>query len=120
MMKLALVLAVLAAFAPAAALAVQADPVPPVPAAAATPPVPAAPAAPAAVAGPAPRSAADLENDPRMLAAIRHANARADQKCGNGAGVGVVDLQTKMAARTCRRHMVDAAKLDAEFEINGH
>lgn len=110
-MKLALVLAALAAFAPAAAFAVQADP------------APAAPAAPAEALAPAASaklSGAALDNDPRMLAAIRHANARADQKCGAGAGTGVVDLQTKMAARTCRRHMVDAAKLDAEFDINGH
>ncbi|MGI4877579.1 MAG: hypothetical protein ACRYG4_08850 [Janthinobacterium lividum] len=112
MMKLALVLAVLTAFVPAAASAVQADPVQPAPAA----PL----AADAAAAAPAKLSGAALDNDPRMLAAIRHANARADQKCGNGAGVGVVDLQTKMAGRTCRRHMVDAAKLDAEFDINGH
>nr|WP_295658935.1 hypothetical protein [Polymorphobacter sp.] len=115
MTKLALVLAALAAFAPAAAFAVQANPVPPAPASPAAPP-----AADVPTAAPAKLSAAELENDPRMLAAIRHANARADQKCGNGAGVGVVDLQTKMTARTCRRHIVDAAKLDAEFEINGH
>lgn len=115
MMKLALVLTALAAFAPAAAFAVQADPAPP---AAAAPAAPAASDAPPATS--AKLSGAALDNDPRMLAAIRHANARADQKCGAGAGTGVVDLQTKMAARTCRRHMVDAAKLDAEFDINGH
>ncbi|UAJ11657.1 hypothetical protein [Polymorphobacter megasporae] len=107
MTKLALVLAAVAALSPVAALAIQAEP------------APAAPPAPPAVATP-PAAPVDMANDSRMLAAIRHANARADQKCGNGAGVGITDLQTKMAARSCRRHMVDAAKLDAEFEINGH
>ncbi len=115
MIKLALVVAAVAAFAPFTTYALQADP-----AQTAAPAANAAPSAPAAPAAPAPAASADLSNDPRMLAAIRHANARADQKCGNGAGVGVVDLQTKTAARSCRRHMVDAAKLDAEFEINGH
>ncbi|QYE34991.1 hypothetical protein KZX46_20080 [Polymorphobacter sp. PAMC 29334] len=104
MTKFALALAVLAALAPAAAFAVQADSV-----------LPAPPAPPAQTA--APTRPVDMANDPRMLAAIRHANARADEKCG---GIGVSDLQTKMAARNCRRHMVDAAKLDAEFEINPH
>lgn len=108
MTKLALVLATIAVFVPGSAIAVQADPAPAAPPA---PPVPPAASAPAAHV--------DLSNDPRMLAAIRHANARADQKCG-GAGGGAVDLQTAMTAKACRRHMVEAAKLDAEFDINGH
>ncbi len=117
MNRLALVLATTALLLPGAVFAVQAEPAPPPPAAA----PPAAPAPPVAAppVATAPAAAVDLSNDPRMLAAIRHANAKADAKCGNGAGVGVVDLQTKMAARTCRRHIVDAAKLGAEFEING-
>lgn len=102
MIKFALLLATVAAFAPAAAFADQTDPAP----------AAAAPAATLAVV-------VDMANDPRMLAAIRHANAKADAKCGVGAGLGVTDLQSKMTARTCRRHIVEAAKLDAEFEIKG-
>jgi hypothetical protein len=103
MLKLALVLAAVAAFAPAAATADQTDP------------APATGGAPAAT----PAVVVDMANDPRMLAALRHANAKADAKCGVGAGLGVTDLQSKMVARTCRRHIVEAARLDAEFEIKG-
>ena len=60
-----------------------------------------------------------IANDPRMIAAIRHANALADRKCGEGVGVQV-DLETKAAAQRCRRRMVATAKLDAEGEITGH
>ncbi len=64
-------------------------------------------------------SASALATDPRMLAAIRHANAAADAKCGVGVGE-VVDLATKAAAQRCRRRMIETAKLDAEGEIDGH
>lgn len=77
----------------------------------------------AAPAGPVSTPAAtatkvDYSTDPRMLAAIRHANARADQQCG--LGTGNVDLATRNTARSCRRHMVNAATTDAEIEIDGH
>lgn len=73
------------------------------------------PAAPVAT----PVSAAATASDPRMIAAIRHANLSADHKCGEGVG-GNVDLATRTEARACRKRMVDAARLDAESEIEGH
>lgn len=100
MIKLALVLATAAAFTPASAIAQQAE------------------TTTAATAKPA--VAIEIASDPRMIAAIRHANAKADAKCGAGAGLGITDLQSKMAAKTCRRHIVNAAMLDAEGEIGGH
>ena len=62
---------------------------------------------------------AEMAHDPRMIAAIRHANLLADHKCGEIVG-GLTDLATKAAAQKCRRHMVEMAKLDAESEIDGH
>ena len=78
-------------------------------------------AAPTVAATPAatPISAEDMARDPRMIAAIRHANATADRKCGEGVG-GNVDLATKAEAARCRRRMIATAKLDAESEISGH
>lgn len=66
-----------------------------------------------------PMSAEAIAHDPRMIAAIRHANATADRKCGEGVG-GSVDLATKAEAARCRRRMIATAKLDAESEIAGH
>jgi hypothetical protein len=87
-----------------------------VPAAADPPPAPAdAPAPPA----PAPLTPEQLASDPRMIAAIRHANAMADHKCGENVG-GITDLATKAEAQRCRRRMIATAKLDAEGEIEGH
>ncbi len=86
-----------------------------VPAAAQDAPPPAPPAPPPAAA----LTPEQIANDPRMLAAIRHANAVADRKCGEGVG-GQVDLATKAAAQRCRKRMVATAKLDAEGEITGH
>ena len=94
----------LALFAAAAIAAVQTSDLPP----AAAPPA----AAP-------PISAEEMARDPRMIAAIRHANATADRKCGEGVG-GSVDLATKAEAARCRRRMIATAKLDAESEISGH
>lgn len=106
MNKLALVLVLAAALDSASALAEQ---VAPVVAAPPAPPVPPAPAAPVA-------TKVDYSTDPRMITAIRHANAVADLKCGQG--IGNVDLNTRNAARACRRHMVNAAMTDAEIEID--
>lgn len=64
-------------------------------------------------------SADQVASDPRMAAAIRHANLTADHKCGEGVG-GTVSLEVKAAAQACRRRMVSAAKADAEYEINPH
>lgn len=58
------------------------------------------------------------DTDPRMIAALRHANAVADAKCGDGAG-GFVSLEVKNAARSCRRRIVTAARADAEGTIDG-
>ena len=58
-----------------------------------------------------------MANDPRMIAAIRHANALADHKCGTVGGV--VDLAARAEASKCRRRMIATAKLDAESEIEG-
>ncbi len=99
----------LALFAAAAIAAVQTSDLPP----AAAPPAAAPPAA------TAPVSADEMARDPRMIAAIRHANATADRKCGEGVG-GNVDLATKAEAARCRRRMIATAKLDAESEIGGH
>ncbi len=94
----------LALFAAAVIATVQTNDLPP----AAAPP-----------AAPAPISAEEMARDPRMIAAIRHANATADRKCGEGVG-GNVDLATKAEAARCRRRMIATAKLDAESEIGGH
>lgn len=56
-----------------------------------------------------------IANDPRMAEAMRHANARADLKCG--IGIGTVDLATRNQQRACRRRIVNSARLDAESEI---
>ena len=56
-----------------------------------------------------------IAKDPRMIAALRHANNIADRKCGDVGGV--VSLEAKTAGRACRKRFVDAAKADAEFEI---
>ena len=80
-------------------------------------------AAPAAADPPAlaatPVSVESLASDPRMIAALRHANAVADRKCGD-AIAGTVDLATKAEAMKCRRRIIATAKLDAEGEITGH
>ena len=82
---------------------------------------PAAPAAPPP-AGPPPAatpvSADAMAKDPRMIAAIRHANALADRRCGTIGGV--VDISARAEATRCRRQMIATAKLDAEGEIEGH
>lgn len=94
---------------------VAAPPAPPAPSA------PAAPAAPAADPPPAPLAVKltpdQIARDPRMIAALRHANNTADRKCGDVGGI--VGLEQKTAGRACRKRFVDAAKADAEFEING-
>ncbi len=54
-----------------------------------------------------------------MIAAVRHANMMANHKCGENIG-GITDLALKAEAQRCRRRMVEAAKLDAESEIEGH
>ncbi len=82
-----------------------------------TPTAASAAVTPTAVATPI--SAEAMARDPRMIAAIRHANATADRKCGEGVG-GNVDLATKAEAARCRRRMIATAKLDAESEISGH
>ncbi len=82
-------------------------------AATATPAPSAAPAAATKI------SASAMASDPRMIAAIRHANAAADIKCGVGVGANV-DLATRAEAQRCRRRMIETAKLDAEGEIEGH
>ncbi len=64
-------------------------------------------------------SAEAMAHDPRMIAAIRHANLTADHKCGESVG-GITDLATKAEAQRCRRRMVETAKLDAQGEIEGH
>ncbi len=64
-------------------------------------------------------SAEEMARDPRMIAAIRHANVTADHKCGETVG-GITDLATKADAQRCRRRMVETAKLDAQGEIEGH
>lgn len=97
MLKLALLALAAAAAAPAAA-----DP-------------PGAPDAPPAATK---VSAEAMASDPRMIAAIRHANALADHKCGENVG-GITDLATRADAQRCRRRMVANAKLDAEGEIEG-
>ena len=66
-----------------------------------------------------PISAEAMASDPRMIAAIRHANVVADHKCGEIVG-GITDLATKADAQRCRRRMIATAKLDAQGEIEGH
>ena len=92
-----------------------ADPPPP----AAASPSPAAMAATSAAPAATPVSVEAMASDPRMIAAIRHANAVADKKCGVGIG-GVVDIAARAEAQRCRRRIVTTAKLDAEGEIEGH
>ncbi len=91
-------------------------------AAAAAPPTEPPEAAPAVVPATAPAPAMTLEamaTDPRMIAAVRHANATADKKCGTGIG-GVVDISARAEAQRCRRRIVATARLDAQGEIEGH
>ncbi len=85
----------------------------------ADPPAATPPTTPPSAAAPATISAEALAADPRMIAAIRHANAVADRKCGDGPG-GIVDLSAKAEMQRCRRRIVATAKLDAEGEITGH
>ncbi len=103
MLRLVAVAAMLAA----AAAAAQEPPAPPA--------APTAPSAPAAPAAPAALTPEQIARDPRMIAAIRHANLTADHKCGDVGGI--INLEQKAAGRACRKRMVDAAKLDAEAEI---
>jgi len=77
-----------------------------------TPPDPTPPPAPAKL------DAKAMAKDPRMVAALRHANATADRKCGEGIG-GTVSLEVKATAQACRRRIVEAARLDTESEIEG-
>jgi len=67
---------------------------------------------------PAKLDAKAMAKDPRMVAALRHANATADRKCGEGIG-GTVSLEVKATAQACRRRIVEAARLDTESEIEG-
>ena len=97
MLKCAVVAIALAIAAPVAAQ----DVVPPPP--------------PATDTAPVKPTAEQIAKDPRMIAALRHANNIADRKCGDVGGV--VSLEAKTAGRACRKRFVDAAKADAEFEI---
>ena len=112
MLKLALI-----AFAVAVPTAAAAQVAPAAPVAPAAEPAPPAPPAPAASTAPLTPEA--MASDPRMIAAIRHANAVADRKCGAGIG-GVVDISLRAEAQRCRRRIIATAKLDAQGEIEGH
>lgn len=112
MIKLPLALFVLAVSTPASILASQAAP----PGSAAADPGAPAVTAPAAIAPVVPIKV-DYAADPRMILAIRMANARADATCGQG--IGNVDLSTRNAAHACRRHLIKAATTNAEIAIDG-
>ena len=75
------------------------------------------PPPPAADVAPVKLTPEQMDKDPRMIAAVRHANSLADRKCGDVGGI--VSLEDKAAGRACRKRYVNAARADAEFEING-